>query len=199
MEDNSPKEEDDFGAGQQNLNPSPRACGTCYSCCLNLGITELKKYPTQTCKHLDGTIPDKRCTIYSTRPRACSRYNCSWIEGLGDDDARPDKSGILITPYPSPDLPFPNFTSTIIISDETKAGNLSGPSYLNSVINNLLSLNCHQIRIVNYKTKIVYLIQDRKIYLGKLIKTKNYEELSFAINRTPIGSYTILEQLPPKA
>src|SRR5215472_4012184 len=77
-----------------------RQCGDCFACCVHLGITELKKYPDQPCKHLDGALgPDKRCSIYAKRPSACAIYKCLWRQGIGPDWLRPADSGILITMY----------------------------------------------------------------------------------------------------
>ena len=51
--------------------PPYRPCGECAACCVWLGIESLKKWPGQTCKHLDGSILDKRCTVYDQRPACC--------------------------------------------------------------------------------------------------------------------------------
>lgn len=59
-----------------------RQCGTCYACCVALGIAELRKHAGATCRHLDGRDPERRCTIYERRPVACSGYRCAWLVGL---------------------------------------------------------------------------------------------------------------------
>jgi Fe-S-cluster containining protein len=35
------------------------------------------------------------CTVYKTRPAACQGYNCAWVLGAGEEEDRPDKSGIM--------------------------------------------------------------------------------------------------------
>ena len=50
------------------INVKP--CGECAACCTVLGVEALKKHPGRTCKHLDGRIPDKRCSIYDKRPES---------------------------------------------------------------------------------------------------------------------------------
>lgn len=182
-----------YDARGQISGETSRQCGTCYTCCVHLGINELQKHPGQTCKHLNGTVPDKRCFIYASRPKACVRYSCGWLEGLGNDNARPDKSGLLITAYPSESLPFPSFTTTIMITDETKCGTLK-EGFLNEAISRLLEIHCEQIRIVNYKTKKIFYFKDNKIFMGILHPTKNFEELIFEIRETPIGTYESQER-----
>lgn len=72
-----------------------RSCGECYKCCVGLGITELKKYPDQPCRHLDGRNPTARCSIYDDRPDVCRNFQCLWRDGHLEDQDRPDKSGVL--------------------------------------------------------------------------------------------------------
>jgi Fe-S-cluster containining protein len=72
-----------------------RTCGECYRCCVAFGIRELKKHQDQTCRHLDGRNPIARCSIYPDRPKACREYICLWLDGLFNDEDRPDKSGVI--------------------------------------------------------------------------------------------------------
>jgi hypothetical protein len=79
-----------------------RECGACTACCKELAILEpsLKKLPGVLCRHCtDG----KGCSIYAERPQVCRSYYCLWRR-LPNMDAswRPDLSGILIVPLPTP-------------------------------------------------------------------------------------------------
>ncbi len=71
-----------------------RECGACSACCHRLGVPEIEK-PAQTlCPHLHEK--GFSCTIYAQRPHSCAVYACSWLRGMGDDEDRPDKSGVLV-------------------------------------------------------------------------------------------------------
>ena len=76
----------------------PRSCGECTVCCTALAIetAELRKAPGVACVHCTAT----GCGVYQTRYPICRTYFCGWF-GLPDldDDWRPDRSGILISPY----------------------------------------------------------------------------------------------------
>lgn len=37
------------------------------------------------------------CSIHDDRPKTCSSFYCGWLLGLGADDARPDRSGVIVT------------------------------------------------------------------------------------------------------
>ena len=166
-----------------------RECGSCYACCIWLGIKELKKYPGQACKHLCGQgDPTKRCEVYDTRPEACSEYYCGWLAGLGPNNARPDESGLLVTVYP----PYGKGTcsATITIIDLNKSGTIhKGPLY--EFLRYLLAIGADSIRVLSYKEKSLLHFADGKIHKGKIIpnKKEEYEALNFAASDPPIGSY----------
>lgn len=174
-------------------NPS-RQCGSCYTCCVALGITELKKYPTQACNHLDGKDnPEKRCSIYNTKPKACNTYRCARLEGLGSDNQKPNLSGLLITIYADKEKPFPHFTATIIITNEKICGSISEGN-LNISIQDLFNLDyCTQIRVVNYRTQKIIFFHKGSIYNGILAPKQKgkYEDLSFITTNPPIGHYEV--------
>lgn len=102
-----------------------RTCGTCVVCCIYPSINEksLKKSALKPChnlveyeslippnetevgafqgmplfesKHLRG-VDIENCTIYEDRPKCCAEYHCAWLDGYGEKDDRPDKSGVVI-------------------------------------------------------------------------------------------------------
>ncbi len=84
--------------------PAPnggRACGDCRVCCKSPELPELGKPMDTWCRHLN---PDRRshagCTVFGTdaRPAACVGFKCGWLLGLGEEDDRPDKLGVLMQP-----------------------------------------------------------------------------------------------------
>src|SRR5690349_15196843 len=84
-------------ASRDELLVEGRSCGTCTVCCYTLPIDtpEFQKMPGAVCKNCAG----RGCGIYETRPNPCRGFYCGWwmIPQL-DDEWRPDRSGILITP-----------------------------------------------------------------------------------------------------
>jgi hypothetical protein len=71
-------------------------------------ITELNKPRLKECKHLHVLEDVKEnvvqyssacagnCKDYDNRPPSCAGYKCSWLQGHGDEEDRPDKCGILM-------------------------------------------------------------------------------------------------------
>lgn len=72
--------------------PGERICGKCTACCKTHGVAELKKPSGTICSHRDVSLG---CRIYEERPQACRSYRCSWLVGLGLEEYRPDKTGIV--------------------------------------------------------------------------------------------------------
>jgi len=188
-----------------------RKCGDCYACCVHLGIEELRKWPGQTCKHLDGTIADKRCTVYENRPKACSSYYCGWIANMGPEDLRPDKSGVLVTLYPPHDYSDeqinydPNemsspFSATIHVTDDDLAGDLADPdSKIGVMLNVIVGLGCNDIRIMDSPARAgqrVVHMHNGNVRLGRLRRSSKYgyEELVFHTEEPPIGRYITVER-----
>jgi len=85
-----------------------RECGDCTVCCTYLRIRQpgqLVKLGLTPCEHLapggsedgyTGASDCGSCGIYEARPDVCKGYRCSWLDGYGDDEDRPDRSGVLI-------------------------------------------------------------------------------------------------------
>jgi hypothetical protein len=166
-----------------------RECGDCYACCVHLGIDELKKYPGQTCKHLDGGLGAcTRCSIYAKRPAACAKYRCFWRQGGGPDWLRPADAGVLITLYQEPTI-----TGTIVVTEPQKA-----KQHLDEIVNQLLMLGVVEIRVVDYKAKKGFFYRDGKIYEMQLlpsVKGKgDYEGMTFSADLTrPLAQYLLVE------
>lgn len=76
-----------------------RTCGECTVCCTYLKIRGLDKPGLTPCGFLIEPSPDghtgKGCSVYTTKPDVCSGYRCAWLDGHGEEDDRPDKSGML--------------------------------------------------------------------------------------------------------
>jgi hypothetical protein len=78
------------------------------ACCVYLRISAIDKPSCTHCNKLRLSSPiepdvlqyssfePERCSIYETRPEACRAYSCAWLHGLGAEQDRPDKCGILI-------------------------------------------------------------------------------------------------------
>lgn len=170
----------------ENLNP--RTCGSCYACCVHLGIDALNKWPGISCTHLDGSLGEAtRCSIYKDRPHACSSYKCAWLGGIGDDDLRPDKSGLIMSIYPE-SIPGAGLAVTIQIFDQKTASTV-----LSQAINDLTTLGLDDIRVANTKTKRVIHFLQGEIREGALEKPNGPESLNFTTYDPPVGRYKIIE------
>jgi hypothetical protein len=82
-----------------------RQCGECMVCCTYLKVPGVPKAGLCHCPHSsfdeptkDGILfyTGKGCASYDSRPEACSGYRCAWLRGLGNEEDRPDRCGILI-------------------------------------------------------------------------------------------------------
>jgi len=75
-----------------------RGCGECGACCTVMRINEIQKPTGARCPYQREGVGC--CTIYDTpeKPRGCSDFECEWLMGLGTDEHRPDKLGVLMFP-----------------------------------------------------------------------------------------------------
>ena len=164
-----------------------RKCGSCTACCTWLGIAELKKYTGDKCKHLRSpAYAHKRCGIYSHKPVACSEYLCMWRIGWGKDEWQPNKSGILITPYPNLDDPM-QISMTITVFDIEKA-----TADIDEIVNQTLLLTgVTEVRVISHKLKKAFLYRDGNIYSCQLMPQDGYESLTFLANDEPVGHYQV--------
>ena len=71
-----------------------RTCGDCVACCIYLRIEELDKAGLDPCSFLAD--PGPGCGIYGWHPAVCKGYRCTWLDGHGEEEDRPDRSGVLI-------------------------------------------------------------------------------------------------------
>lgn len=74
------------------MSTIPRSCGGCTACCKTHGIIELQKPPGIWCHHC---MIGHGCAIYNQRPGTCQGYRCGWLDGLGNDEHRPDKMKVV--------------------------------------------------------------------------------------------------------
>jgi len=167
-----------------------RECGSCYACCVYLGIEELKKWTGQACKHLDGVHATKRCSIYANRPHACVAYECVWRAGFGPDNLQPSQSGLLITMYPSERVKGAA-AATVIIFDDVKAKEFD---VVETVTELLMLYTVNEVRVVNYKAKTALLFVNGTIYRCKLLPPDGYEALVFSADMDhPVGRFEVLQ------
>lgn len=77
-----------------------RECGECTVCCTYLKISALHKDGLTPCSFIAAPASDgytgAGCSVYEDKPHVCNGYRCAWLEGHGDEEDRPDKSGMLI-------------------------------------------------------------------------------------------------------
>lgn len=73
-----------------------RSCGACEACCYVAEVKEgiVNKPACQKCP-----FQGNGCTIFGKpeRPQVCIDFQCGWLRGVGDDQDRPDKSGIMVS------------------------------------------------------------------------------------------------------
>ena len=55
-------------------------CQDCTGCCIVFEVKDVNKAFGEPCKHLGNTAFGQGCTIYETRPDACQRYVCLWLD-----------------------------------------------------------------------------------------------------------------------
>jgi hypothetical protein len=73
-----------------------RDCGECTACCIVLTVDtpDFRKPAGTPCVHLGSS----GCGIHAVRPRICRTWFCAWRRVAAmPDDARPDRSGLLVS------------------------------------------------------------------------------------------------------
>lgn len=56
------------------------------------------------CDHADPTSDHRGCTDYENRPAGCRAFSCGWLRGMGDEEDRPDKLGVMFQPVTHDEL-----------------------------------------------------------------------------------------------
>lgn len=98
-----------------NTNGTKRGCDGCTLCCFTHGITidgflTFKK-AFQWCKEC---TEGQGCAVYvNGRPSVCEGFLCAWLEGLGSEEDRPDKTGVV------PEWRNTRFGRTLVIFGRT--------------------------------------------------------------------------------
>jgi hypothetical protein len=79
-------------------NTIERECGECGLCCVNLRIEEddFCKLGGIPCKYLNKE--GYGCSVFGKpeKPKVCDKFKCGWLSGMGDENDRPDKSGVFL-------------------------------------------------------------------------------------------------------
>lgn len=70
-----------------------RSCGECSACCYTLAVEELEKDSRTPCKH---QCASGGCSIYDEKPESCTRFVCSWLEGVVEESYRPDVTNVVV-------------------------------------------------------------------------------------------------------
>jgi hypothetical protein len=97
------------GSVSENTNTPPaslsagRTCGDCRLCCKLPDIPELSKPRDRWCQNASRERGTEGCTIYNDRPQVCREFSCAWLSGLGKEQDRPDKLGVMWQPLDLPD------------------------------------------------------------------------------------------------
>lgn len=178
-----------------------RTCGSCYACCVHLGIAELEKHPGQSCRHLSGARgPEHRCSIYSGRPPGCARYQCAYLMGY-PEIGRPSDVGFVISIYGS-EGEGASLNTTIWVFDAAKSGRWQDPAKpLHRAVTAIINYPdlAQDIRIVDAVRGVVVYLRSGDIFAGRLLprSRRAFEELKFEVSGPRIGTYRLSEQSVP--
>jgi len=76
-----------------------RPCGGCKACCYVLESKALDMKIREMCQF----ACEAGCSKWGPdRPNECRKYRCAWAMGLGEEEDRPDLSGVLVDPRKGP-------------------------------------------------------------------------------------------------
>jgi hypothetical protein len=161
-----------IGISEQQMRP----CGGCSFCCQTLGVVALKKYPRQTCKHLE----QHRCKIYENRPTACQTFNCVWKKGNWSEEWRPDKIGCVVEIYEAPEEPGHLYA---VMNIDRKTADAAA-------INAMLTLLCQDFPEVRQiiDDKQILVVRHGQARIGKMLKRERgqYEEARYVLADAPL-------------
>lgn len=71
-------------------------CGTCNECCSGNLVGEAHGIPFGNNKPCHFLV-EQKCSIYSSRPDVCKKFQCGWSQNLFVDWMKPELSGILVS------------------------------------------------------------------------------------------------------
>jgi len=105
-----------------------RSCGECSACCWYAAVLELKKSSHTECRHACRSTAGS-CSIFGKdeRPKVCQTFQCSWLYGLGSDEHRPDKTGLLCS---TNNLDGESFTFGLAVELRPDAVTTSGRDFI---------------------------------------------------------------------
>lgn len=169
------------------LRPA-KECGTCFACCVYIGVEELRKHAGRACTHLNGHLSN-RCGIYEKKPLACSTYKCAHLQGF--EVPRPDIAGYIINIYID--------SITVVVFDESLAGTPADPnSHLFCAIKELTYNGLNDIRIIYHHSRKMFRLIDGDIFAGRAFKQKkgDFEGLTFEIYEPKIATYKSVSTEP---
>lgn len=78
--------------------PNSRECGDCQVCCFVSEVREPGRFfkgKMQACMYQCA----RGCSLAGTeiRPNICTQFNCSWMNGAGRENDRPDLSAVMVS------------------------------------------------------------------------------------------------------
>ena len=74
-----------------------RKCEECAVCCYICEIREINKPPHTNCFYQLKEDVKNRCLVYDAKPKDCQAFACSWLQGFGSEQDRPDINGVMIS------------------------------------------------------------------------------------------------------
>lgn len=73
-----------------------RICGSCTLCCKLMEISEIEKPVGEWCGFC-SVGNGCRIKYHAERPKSCGEFNCLWLQGIGTEDMRPDRSKVVMS------------------------------------------------------------------------------------------------------
>lgn len=72
-----------------------RTCGGCTLCCKLVGVAELEKPAGEWCSFC-AVGKGCRVQLQPERPKTCGEFECLWLQGIGGEGLRPDRSKVVM-------------------------------------------------------------------------------------------------------
>jgi hypothetical protein len=109
-------------------------------------VPEISKPGHQQCPH----VCEAGCGIHPTRPQSCRNFSCTWLDGEGLEEDRPDKLGIFFH-----HSPFEKLNQMILVCQEVWPHAFKDPRVA-AIINTKASTQLVMIR--SERAKVVWLL-----------------------------------------